>query len=199
MAYPVTFDVDRPEEPFDKAQIVLRVLLMIVISVIAGSISGLAYWGLPVVAAILISQRGAERYLADAETGPIRWLRYIMGLFSYIALASDQLPLDRPDDVNLQVRPTGTPTVGSALLRIILAIPHAIVLAILGIAFAVVWLIAVISILIYGTYPGWAFDFIRGYLRWNARVLAYMASLVDEYPPFSFSDDSPPALPAAQG
>ena len=198
MAYPVTFDVDRPTAQFDKAQIVLRILLMIIISIIAGSISGLAYWGLPVVAAILISQRGAERYLAEAETGPTRWLRYLMGLFSYIALASDQLPFDRPDDVKLHVQPTGTPTVGSALLRIILAIPHALALAILGVVFIVIWIIAVISILVSGNYPDWAFDFIRGYLRWNARVLAYMASLVDEYPPFSFSDDAAPALPARQ-
>jgi hypothetical protein len=51
-----------------------------------------------------------------------------------------------------------------------------------------VWIIAAISILLNGTYPDWGLGFIRGYLRWNARLLAYMASLVDEYPPFSFEN-----------
>ena len=116
-----------------------------------------------------------------------------------MALATDKLSTEDPDQVvKLDVRAGGTPTVGSALLRIVLAIPHAIVLGFIGIAFAIVWVISAVSILINGNYPAWAFDFIRGYLRWNTRVLAYMASLVDEYPPFSFGDGDAtvPAQPA---
>jgi hypothetical protein len=196
MAYPATFDIVRPTQQFDKAQVLLRIVIVIVIGWLASWLFGAAYWVLPIVAAVMIAQKGAPEYLAGAETGPTRWLRYVMGFFSYISFASDKLPFDNPDSVNLQVRPSGTPTVGSALLRIILGIPHAIVLSIIGIAFVIVWIIAAISILINGTYPGWAFDFIRGYLRWNARLLAYMASLVDEYPPFSFSGESSPAAGA---
>ena len=198
MAYPATFDVPPPGQ-FDKAQVVLRIVIVVVIGWLANWVVGAAYWVLPVLAAVMISQKGADRYLADAEKGPVRWLRYLMGFFSYISLASDKLPFDDPDSVNLHVRTTGSPTVGSALLRIIMGIPHAIVLGLLGIVFVVVWIIAAISILINGIYPQWAFEFIRGYLRWNARVLAYMASLVDEYPPFSFEDGgaSAPAAPPA--
>jgi hypothetical protein len=198
MAYPATFDIARPEGQLDKAQVLLRILIVIVVSWVASWLFGAAYWVLPILAAVMVSQKGAATYLAEAEQGPVRWIRYLIGFFSYLALASDKLPFDNPDSVNFQVQPGGTPTVGSALIRIILAIPHAIVLGILGIAFVVVWVISAISILINGTYPEWAFNFIRGYLRWNARLLAYMASLVDEYPPFSFSDGSPePAPPAA--
>jgi hypothetical protein len=207
MAYPATFDVQPPME-FDKAQVVLRVLIVVVLSFlqVGNIIFGGAYLLLPVVAAILISQKGAEQYLVEAETGPTKWLRYILGFYSYMALATDKIPTREPEKVvELNVQPTGSPTVGSALLRIILGIPHAIVLGIVGIAFAVVWLIAAISILLNGTYPDWASSFIRGYLRWTARLLAYMSSLVDEYPPFSFQDgeaptpraEAPPAEPAA--
>lgn len=201
MAYPATFDVQPPRE-FDKAQVALRILIIFVLAIlqIGGIVFGGAYLVLPVVAAILISQKGAERYLAEAETGPTRWLRYIMMFYSYMALATDKLATQEPEQiVSLNVRTTGSPTVGQALLRIILAIPHAIVLGLVGIAFVVVWLIAAVSILLNGTYPEWAANFIRGYLRWNARLLAYMASLVDEYPPFSFGDGEAPApvAPAA--
>ena len=192
MAYPVTFDLAPPKE-FDKAQIVLRILLVIVFSWLIDVVPGIAYVALPVIAGILISQKGAEQYLADAEAGPTTWLRYIMGFYSYMALATDRFPAREPEKiVQLDVRPTGSPTVGSALLRIILAIPHVIVLGLLGIIFVIVWLISVVSILSSGVYPDWAFSFIRGYLRWTARVLAYMASLVEEYPPFSFEDGEAP-------
>ena len=64
-----------------------------------------------------------------------------------------------------------------------------------GIIFAICWIVAAISILMNGTYPDWAANFIRGYLRWTARLMVYMASLVDEYPPFSFDADEQAALP----
>ena len=199
MAYPATFDVQQPQQ-FDKAQVVLRVIIVGVLAFlqIGNIVLGGAYLLLPVIAAILIAQKGAERYLAEAETGPTKWLRYLLGFYSYMALATDKIPTKEPEKIiQLHVQTTGSPTVGSTLLRIILAIPHAIVLGIVGIAFAVVWLIAAISILINGSYPDWAFNFIRGYLRWNARLFAYMASLVDEYPPFSFANGGTPA-PAAE-
>lgn len=205
MAYPVSFNIQAPTEEFDKAQIALRLLLIFVIYWIFSGVIGAVYFLFPVFAAVMISQKGAETYLAEAEEGPVKWLRYIMGFYAYISLATDKLPTENPEEVvDLAVQPTGSPTVGDALLRIILVIPHAIVLSILGIAFFVVWVIAVFSVLFSGEYPDWAFNFIRGYLRWYARVLAYLASLVDEYPPFSFEDDGgeapaagpPPSEPA---
>jgi Domain of unknown function (DUF4389) len=186
MAYPVTFDIP-PQATYDKGQVALRIIIFFVLAVfgIFGIVFGGAYWVFPLAAAVLISQKGAEAYLASASSGPTLWLKYIMGIYSYFALATDKLPFDNPDEVDLKVQTTGTPSVGSALLRLIMGIPHAIVLWLLGIVFFFVWLFAAISVLVSETYPEWAADFIRGYLAWNARLLAYMASLVDEYPPFS--------------
>lgn len=199
MAYSATFDVQPPQE-FDKAQVALRILIVIVLSLlqIGGLVFGGAYLILPIAAAVLIAQKGPEQYLADADQGPTKWLRYLMGFYSYMALATDKLPTSAPDEVvDLQVQPNGTPTVGSALLRIILALPHAIVLAVLGIIFAICWIVAAIAILVSGSPPDWAEGFIRGYLRWVARVNVYLASLVDEYPPFSFEDGQPAMAPSA--
>ena len=187
MAYPVTFEVTPPEE-FDKAQVALRVVIVVVLSILhIGNIIFAPYLLLPVLAAFLISQKGPTQYLEKAETGPTKWLRYILGFYNYMALATDKIPTSAPEDVvDLKVETNGEPSVGSSLLRIILAIPHAIVLSLLGIIFAICWIVAAIAILTNGTYPEWVSGFIRGYLRWTARVLVYMASLVDEYPPFSF-------------
>jgi hypothetical protein len=190
MAYAATFDVTSPQK-FEPAQVILRVLIGIVLNIfqIGSFVFGGMYLILPVVAAVLISQKKAEAYLAEAEQGPVKWLRYVLMFYSYMALATDRLQTEKPEEVvRFNVTPTGTPTVGSALLRIILGIPHAIVLALLGIVFAIMWLISAVSILISGSQPQWALSFIHGYLRWVARLMAYMASLVDEYPPFSFEN-----------
>lgn len=192
MAYPATFEVVQPPQTFDKAQVALRILIIIVVAwLMNGVIYSAGYLLLPVVAAILISQKGGEKYLAEAEQGPVKWLRYAMMFYSYIALATDKFSTEKPEEiVKLEVHTSGTPTVGNALMRIILAIPHAIILGLLSIVFFVVWIAAAFSILTSGSPPQWAEDFIRGYLRWNARLLVYMASLVDEYPPFSLSAEA---------
>ena len=196
MAYPVTFDVVPPDES-DKAQVALRVVIIIVVSFlqIGNIIFGGAYLILPVVAAVMIAQKGSEQYVAEAEQGPTKWLRYLLGFYSYMALATDKVPTSDPEQVvDLKVQTSGEPSVGSSLLRIILAIPHAIVLGLLGIIFAICWIIGAVAILISGTMPEWAANFIRGYLRWTANVMVYMASLVDEYPPFSFDSGEPDDL-----
>ncbi len=84
-------------------------------------------------------------------------------------------------------------------IKLIALIPHAIVLAFLGIAQAVVAFVAQIVVVITGTYPDGMFRFILGVMRWNTRVLAFASSLTDRYPPFSLSaDDSYPIDIAAE-
>jgi len=66
MSFPVTFEVERPPV-FQRAHVFLRVALLIVVGWI-GHPFGLLWLGLPVVAAILVSQKGGQRYLD--ENGP---------------------------------------------------------------------------------------------------------------------------------
>jgi hypothetical protein len=74
------------------------------------------------------------------------------------------------------------------MLRLILSIPSWFVLALLGIVSSVMFVVGVVTILIDGTVPAGILAFQRGVLRWQARLVAYHASLVDEYPPFSFGE-----------
>jgi hypothetical protein len=75
-------------------------------------------------------------------------------------------------------------------IRIVLAIPHFVVLAILGIALEVVVFISWFAALFAGRLPAWAHTFITGVLRWQTRANAYVFLLTDVYPPFSLDDDA---------
>jgi hypothetical protein len=60
MTEPVSFDVERPPT-FQRAHVFLRVALLIVIGWV-GHPFGLLWLGLSLVAAILVSQNGDQRY-----------------------------------------------------------------------------------------------------------------------------------------
>ena len=70
--------------------------------------------------------------------------------------------------------------------RLILIIPHLIVVALLSIAWWVTSFVAWFVILLSGNYPQGLYGFGVGVLRWFIRVEAYLLLLVDDYPPFSF-------------
>jgi hypothetical protein len=76
----------------------------------------------------------------------------------------------------------------TVLVRIILAIPHVIVLYVLGIAAEVVALVCWFAALFTGRLPDGLAGFQVGYLRWVTRYYAYVLLLTDEYPPFELAD-----------
>jgi Domain of unknown function (DUF4389) len=86
----------------------------------------------------------------------------------------------------------------TVFFRIILAIPQLAVLAVVGIAAEVVVVIGWFGALFMGRLPRFAADFLTGYLRWSARVSAYLALLTDQYPPFTFDDVGYPVRLAVQ-
>ncbi|MCH7999279.1 MAG: DUF4389 domain-containing protein [Chloroflexi bacterium] len=186
--YPVTFDVVRPER-FERTQVVLRILLLIIISIVTGAVGwmfGLVYLLLPVLAAILVSNRGSERFIEEEGARVSGWLRWLVAFYAYLLILTDRFPTERPGEiVRFDVRAGGSPTVGSALLRLVYSIPNAFVFLLLGIVSVAVWLIAAVMVLVRESYPEGLYNFQRGVLRWEARLLSYHASLVEEYPPFA--------------
>lgn len=74
------------------------------------------------------------------------------------------------------------------LVKWLLALPHYIVLVVLGLVAILAVVIAWFAILFTGKYPPALFDYVVGVLRWGLRVQAYAFLLVtDKYPPFSLS------------
>ena len=69
--------------------------------------------------------------------------------------------------------------------RLILVIPHLIVLTFLWLAAVIVVIVWVFVVLFTGRWADGVRDFVVGVLRWNTRVSAYFLLLTDEYPPFS--------------
>jgi hypothetical protein len=86
------------------------------------------------------------------------------------------------------------------LVKWFLAIPHLLVLAVLWLAFAVLTVVAGVSIALTGVYPRGIFDFNLGVLRWTWRVQLYAFTLAtDRYPPFTLDEvaDYPARLDVA--
>jgi hypothetical protein len=118
------------------------------------------------------------------------YLRWRVRALSYFMLLEDVYPPfgDGPYPASIEI--VDPPTARDRLtvaLRILLAIPHFIVLffVLVGWGFATVaaWFI----ILFTGAYPQGLYEFGVGALRWRIRVEAYMLLMVDEYPPFSLT------------
>lgn len=74
----------------------------------------------------------------------------------------------------------------TVLLRLILIIPQAIVVWLLGIAALVVVVIGWFGALFLGRLPAFAEAYLGRYLAYEMRVQGYGLLLVDEYPPFAF-------------
>jgi hypothetical protein len=207
-AYAARLDVDYPEEGLDRVTSFFRIIWVIPIAIIIGLLSGGGgdttfitdtgaviqtsgggiAGGLAVATALMIVFR--QRY-------PRWWFDFVRELTrftgrvtAYMALLTDQYPstveeqtvhieIDYPDveqDLNRWL----------PLVKWFLAIPHYIVLFLLGFLALISVIVAWFAILFTGTYPQGLFNFVVGVGRWGLRVNAYAFLLVtDRYPPFS--------------
>jgi hypothetical protein len=75
------------------------------------------------------------------------------------------------------------------LIKWLLAIPHYLVLLVLGIGALFVVIFSFFAVLFTGRYPKGMFDYMVGVHRWALRVVAYTDLMVDPYPPFTLADD----------
>ena len=118
------------------------------------------------------------------------YLRWRVRGLAYVMLLADQYPpfgdAAYPASVTV-IDPAGPRDRLTVGLRLLLIIPHVIVL---WFVLAIWWITSIVAwvlILVTGKYPPGLYGFGVGSLRWLIRVEAYVLLLVDEYPPFSLT------------
>jgi hypothetical protein len=137
--------------------------------------------------------------LFDFNVGVLRWT-WRVGFYGYQALATNEYPpfslksSDYPADLDIEYPESLTQWL--VLFKWFLAIPHFAVLFFLtgaggsspgfphGGLLSVLVLIVAIVLLFTGKYHRDIFRIVMGINRWIYRVIAYVALMTDEYPPF---------------
>jgi hypothetical protein len=193
--YPVQYAVRRPER-FTRLQLAVRVVAFIALGMIGlsfGAVLAFAYLALPVYAASRLSGEDGARYVTEDGPRVIAGLRWLAAVCAWAGLVADKLPGRRPEEtVTLSVAASPRPELAGAVARVVTGLPSALVLGLLCWIGGLVWLWAAITVLVKERVGDGAFRYLEGLQRWSVRLLAYQASLVDEYPPFSFDSSPPP-------
>jgi hypothetical protein len=176
----------------DRVHVILRLALLVALGAIGcSSVYWLLYLALPALAALRISQKSGERYLTEDGPRITNVLRWLAGAYAYLWLLTDRFPTGEPGGaVELALEPSGAPTIGSSLLRLVTSIPALLLLAVLSIAATLLWVIGAIVILLRGRQPHAIAGFFEAMLRYQFRLVAYHLSLVESYPSFA---ETPPA------
>ena len=129
-------------------------------------------------------------------------LRFTSRVTAYQYLLTDRYPsTDEEQTAHLVIDyPDVAEDLGrwKPLVKWLLAIPHYVVLMVLGLAATLAVIAAWFAILVTGSYPRGIFRFVVGVQRWKLRVLAYAFLLVtDRYPPFTTRPVGGQSAPAA--
>lgn len=189
--YPARLEVDYPER-LNRLTTLLRIIwiipiLLVYLLLTSGSGSSSIEGGLFLSTLLLILFR--RRY-------PRWWFDFALELTrlgnrigAYGALLTDTYPSSE-DEQSVHVE-LDYPDAGQdlnrwlPLIKWLLALPHYIVLIVLGIIALFAIFAAWVAILFTGRYPRGLFDFVVGVGRWSLRVQAYAFLLItDRYPPF---------------
>ena len=182
--YPARLTIDYPDRELDRASTALRIFYVIPIFIVLAFMTGIL--AVPAGLMILFRQK-YPRWWFDFN---LELMRFTTRVTSYTALMSDTYPsTDDEQYVHLELDYPDVPNdlnQWMPLVKWFLAIPHYIVLAILGVFAFFAVLGAWFVILFTGLYPRGIFDFVEGVQRWGLRVTAYTSLLItDRYPPFS--------------
>ena len=132
-----------------------------------------------------------SRYPAGLWNLAAFYMRWRVRAVSYTALLRDEYPPFGDGAYPAMLRldaPTEPRDRLTVAFRPFLALPHIVVLWVLGVAWGITSIVAWFVILFTGRYPESLYGFAVGVFRWSTRVEAYLLLLRDEYPPFSLGE-----------
>lgn len=196
-SYSVSLSVDYPEQPHDKVTSFFRPFTVIPIAIVLCLVTSPAARNLPffltsggtvfgATALMLLFRHKYPRWWFDWNAALTKFSARVS---AYVCLMRDEYPsTDEEQSVHVEIPYPDVSQLSpwKPLVKWFLAIPHYIVLSVLGIAAVFCVIIAWFAILFTGKYPRGLFDFVTGVFRWSLRVAAYSFLLVtDDYPPFS--------------
>jgi hypothetical protein len=183
--------------------LLIRFVAFCALGMVGLSFGGVFVFGfvaLPVYAASrLASHHDPDRYLVHDGPKVIRVIHWFAALCAWASLVADELPENKPSEVlelSIEEDAASEPSAASAIWRVIAGLPSAVVFLVLCFIGVFVLFWATLTVLFQERVGPRAFRYLVGLQRWGVRLLAYQASLVDQYPPFSFSDE-PSSLPRA--
>jgi len=195
--YPVNVTVQPKLEQRNRLTVAFRPILAIPHAILAGPIYWSSSTGLLAGAAYVMAIISwftllfSDRHLPEIRNFCVFYLRWRIRAVAYMALFRDEYPPfgegPYPAAVDI-VAPADARDRLSIAVRLVFALPHLIVVALLGICWFVTTVIAWFAILMTGRYPATLYRFGIGVLRWAVRLEAYMLLLVDEFPPFTLHE-----------
>jgi hypothetical protein len=199
LTYPVSIVVEAQPSPRNRMTTLLRPILAIPHAILAGPVYwssrtggagllGAAAYAMAIVSWFTLLVWG-EQYRGIRDFC-LYYLRWRTRALAYMALFVDKYPPfgDEPYPASIEVaEPTQPRDKATIAVRLILAIPHFVVLFFLLLAWLVVTIVAWFAILFTRSYPQSVYPFALGVMRWALRVEAYLLLLVDEYPPFELN------------
>jgi hypothetical protein len=208
MPYPVSVAVEPSLTNRNRLTTAFRLILAIPHLILVGGIGlGLASRGdgrtsiggegglLGAVAIFLAIVSWFTLVVADSHIIGVRqftsyYLRWRVRALAYFMLLEDEYPPfgDAPYPASIEITDPPGPRDRLAVgLRLLLALPHIIVLFFVLLAWGFTTIAAWFIILFTGNYPQGLYEFGVGALRWRLRVETYLLLMVDEYPPFSLT------------
>ena len=203
--YPVQLSVDY-QASRNRLSVLLRIILAIPILVVSAFIGGYFDTGSPELnEALLPISVGGILFIGPLlmivfrKKYPRWWFdwnlelsRFTARIESFLLVLRDEYPsTDEEQSVHLRIEYPNAEIDLNRILPIfkwLLAIPHYIILIVLGVLAILVTILAWLLILVTGRYPQGMFEFVVGVMRWSYRVGAYAFLLTtDRYPPFRLS------------
>ena len=179
--YPVQLSIDYPESS-NRLTAFFRFILIIPVFILS------AVLGAPKFLAPLLMLLFAGKFPRWWFDWNLQVLRFSARVNAYFGLMQDEYPsTEAEQSVHLEIEYPEDLNRFLPLIKWLLAIPHFIVLMVLGIVSLALTTIAWFAILFTGRYPRELFYFNLGIARWSVRVNAYaLALMTDRYPPFRF-------------